>query len=233
MLCSGRSYASIRKYVEQLELTEKNNFAASFNGCLVHNTNSGEIVHNLKLPAPTALEIIEHLKTFDGVDPVMYRDIYDIVAYTKRTWADMYIKTCGATPTYLDDFSTITEDSIYKIIALGDNAILKGVEKYYDSIPNKPFATSFTGVYLFEFFNPNANKGVAVQKVCDLLGLNMSEVIAVGDSDNDISMIKAAGLGVAMQNAGDNVKAHADYITELDCPNFGVKEVIEKFILNR
>lgn len=231
MLCSGRSYASVRGFVEQLELTRPNNFAATFNGCIVHNTNTNKIVHDQKLPTAIALEIIENLKSFDGVEPVMYTDIYKILAYTKRMWADHYIKTCGATPTYTDDFSAHTPKAIYKIIALGDNAILKGVERHYDAIPNKPFATSFTGEYLYEFFNPNANKGVALQKVCDILGINISEAIAVGDSDNDISMIQAAGLGVAMQNANANVQSYADYITINDCPNFGVKEVIEKFIL--
>jgi len=230
LLCSGRSYATIRGYVKQLRLTGSNTFAASFNGCLVHNTYNDEVVHELKLPRETALGIIEKLKSFPGVDPVVYWDTFGIYAYTNRTHADKYIVTCGATPTYLDDFSAITQNSIYKIIAIAENQVLKEVEAYYNGL-NNDFTTCFTQNYFYEFFNKNSGKDVAVQKVCSILGIKMSEVIAVGDSGNDITMIKAAGLGIAMKNANDNVKAKADYITQNDVNNFGVKEVIEKFIL--
>ncbi len=60
----------------------------------------------------------------------------------------------------------------------------------------------------------NTNKGSAVAKVCELLGLDISQSIAFGDSYNDESMIIQAGIGVAMGNAHDEVKAYADYIAK-------------------
>lgn len=59
----------------------------------------------------------------------------------------------------------------------------------------------------------------------------LPKTIAIGDSDNDLSMILQAGLGVANENGEAHVKAAADYITERSCEENGVAEVIEKFIL--
>jgi hydroxymethylpyrimidine pyrophosphatase-like HAD family hydrolase len=70
-----------------------------------------------------------------------------------------------------------------------------------------------------------------VKFVSDLLHIDLKDVIAVGDNQNDVPMIKATGLGVAVSNAVDELKEAADYITKNDCDHGAIKEVIEKFIL--
>ncbi|MBP3041668.1 HAD family phosphatase [Bacillaceae bacterium Marseille-Q3522] len=76
------------------------------------------------------------------------------------------------------------------------------------------------------------NKAIAVQKVCERLGLTMERVMAVGDSLNDIAMIKAAGLGVAMGNAQETVKEAADKITAANTED-GVAQAIYNWVLNK
>ena len=75
------------------------------------------------------------------------------------------------------------------------------------------------------------NKGNALARLAKLVNLDPNEMIACGDSFNDISMIKFAGLGVAMEEAVDELKAAADYITKSNDDD-GVVDVIEKFIIN-
>ncbi|PYZ98202.1 phosphoglycolate phosphatase [Alteribacter lacisalsi] len=70
------------------------------------------------------------------------------------------------------------------------------------------------------------NKAYALKKVCKRLGITMNEVMAVGDSLNDLAMIKEAGIGVAMGNAQDYVKKQADYVTSTNLEH-GVAEAIE------
>lgn len=78
--------------------------------------------------------------------------------------------------------------------------------------------------------NPKGiSKASGVLEVCKLLGIGMSEVIAVGDSLNDIAMIREAGLGVAMGNAQDEVKAVADAVTATNDED-GVARVIQQYI---
>ncbi len=78
--------------------------------------------------------------------------------------------------------------------------------------------------------NPGGiSKASGVGEVCRLLGIGMHEVIAVGDSLNDIAMIRAAGLGVAMDNAQDAVKRAADAVTATNDED-GVAHVIRRYI---
>ncbi|MDR2940336.1 MAG: HAD-IIB family hydrolase [Clostridiales bacterium] len=89
----------------------------------------------------------------------------------------------------------------------------------------------FSAPILLEFTNLEVSKGVGVKFVSDLLHIDLKDVIAVGDNQNDVPMIKATGLGVAVSNAVDELKEAADYITKNDCDHGAIKEVIEKFIL--
>lgn len=79
--------------------------------------------------------------------------------------------------------------------------------------------------------NPKGiHKASGIQRVCELLGFEMSQVIAMGDSLNDVTMIREAGLGVAMGNAQEEVKALADVVT-LTNEEHGVAHIIHKYAL--
>ena len=67
--------------------------------------------------------------------------------------------------------------------------------------------------WFLEFFNSRTSKALALEKICGFYGISQNEIIAIGDELNDISMLKAAGLSVAMENAADDVKKAADIIT--------------------
>jgi 5-amino-6-(5-phospho-D-ribitylamino)uracil phosphatase len=80
--------------------------------------------------------------------------------------------------------------------------------------------------------NPlGVNKAAGILEVCKLLGLDMSQVIAVGDSLNDLAAIQQAGLGVAMGNAQETVKEEADAVVASN-NNDGIAEVVQKYIFN-
>ncbi|MFN3333312.1 MAG: HAD family hydrolase, partial [Caldilinea sp.] len=59
---------------------------------------------------------------------------------------------------------------------------------------------------------PGVDKGSGLRRLCNLLGVDIRRVMAIGDSDNDIPMLEAAGFAVAMGNAGEHVKAIADWV---------------------
>ncbi|WP_413382676.1 Cof-type HAD-IIB family hydrolase [Alkalihalobacillus sp. 1P02AB] len=76
------------------------------------------------------------------------------------------------------------------------------------------------------------NKANAIKKVCEKLGITMDEVMACGDSLNDLAMIKEAGYGIAMGNAQDVVKEAADWVTSSNNED-GVAKAIEQFVLSK
>ena len=74
------------------------------------------------------------------------------------------------------------------------------------------------------------DKGTGLLKLCEALGIPVSQTIAVGDADNDISILKTAGLAVAMGNADPHVKEIADVVTA-DCDHDGCAEIIYNYLL--
>ena len=73
------------------------------------------------------------------------------------------------------------------------------------------------------------SKGEAVKMLCAKMGVDIADAVAVGDAANDLSMIEAAGIGVAMANGTEEVKAVADYITARDNNHDGIAEVVQRF----
>ena len=77
------------------------------------------------------------------------------------------------------------------------------------------------------------DKGLGLRDLCNYLGIDLSETIAIGDNFNDIGMLREAGLAVAVENAVDEIKAMCDYVCKKDHNNGAVAEVIERFIFNK
>ena len=82
----------------------------------------------------------------------------------------------------------------------------------------------------FEIMKKGSSKGEAVAQLAKYFNLKRDEIMCIGDSENDLSMIEYAGIGVAMGNAIDKVKKSAQYITASNTDS-GVAKAIEKFVL--
>ena len=120
------------------------------------------------------------------------------------------------------------KDEIVKFIACTPNR--SNMEKVKKELAEIEGINIFpSGGYNIEINKFIDCKGNAVKKLMDRYGLKKEEVICIGDNENDISMIQAAGLGVAMGNAIKKVKENADYVTDTN-NNSGVSKVINEFI---
>ena len=89
----------------------------------------------------------------------------------------------------------------------------------------------FSERYFLEIMSAGMNKGRGITSLCEILQIPLERSIAAGDEANDIDMLRAAGIGVAMANAIPDAKAVADYVTQRDNNHDGVAEIIEKFML--
>ena len=78
-------------------------------------------------------------------------------------------------------------------------------------------AVSYSSNRYLEFNNPNADKGIGLRKLAELLGVDMADTMAVGDHVNDLPMLKAAGLGVGVRNSNARIINELDLL--LDCSN--------------
>lgn len=99
------------------------------------------------------------------------------------------------------------------------------LQQYHDHY----WVTSFSDRAV-ELGPKNCNKATGLKELAKILGIGMNQVMAIGDFSNDLEMIQAAGIGVAVANASDDVKAAADYVTQEPLA-IGVMEALHKFCL--
>ena len=127
------------------------------------------------------------------------------------------------------DFSLITKDKVNKILAI-DYENAERISKYEKELPEL-FPDLYivkSTPYFLEFSNKEASKYCAVKFLQKYWGLNDSETLCIGDQNNDIELLRAGGVKIAMGNATDELKQCSDYITE-SVYNDGFVRAIEKF----
>lgn len=125
------------------------------------------------------------------------------------------------------DYSDLPNHRLGKICFAGLHLTLQQV---VDQIPKDTYSVTFVNKRWIEVQTANISKGIALRKVMFLAGVKPEETAAAGDGENDIPMLREAGLAIAMKNAMGNVKKEADVIAG-DCFDEGVAEWIERNLL--
>lgn len=230
VLCTGRPLPGVREQLTELNLFGDNDYVITYNGSLVQATKSKQIISKHTLTYENFLEIEEmsrnvgaHLHTID--EKAIYTANRDIGKYTvhEAFLVDMPLK-----------FRTLEEMSpdlnFIKMMMIDEPAILdKAIAQIPESFKEKYTTVKSTEFY-YEILNKNASKGIALNELATHLGISPDETMAIGDNENDLSMIEAAGLGVAMGNATENVKNMANAHTTSNDED-GVAVAIENFVL--
>lgn len=230
VLATGRPTLGIDRYLKELDLISEGDFAIAFNGAVVQNTSSGDVIAKNIM----TLEDLRYLYSLSkelGVNiHALTEDSCITPKWSKYSQVEVDINNI---PLDIIDFNALDDSTtIVKVMYIDEkNHLDKIVEKLPEEVYEK-YTVVRSAPYFLEFLNKVVNKGTGVELLANSLGISSKEVICVGDAGNDIHMIEYAGLGVAMGNAFPEVKEIADYIT---CTNEedGVAEVINRFILRK
>ncbi|WP_125153030.1 Cof-type HAD-IIB family hydrolase [Clostridium rectalis] len=225
ILVSGRDFIAAKPYMDVLNTKD---LLVGLNGCRVYDSG-GEIIFSEDLSYNISKEILsiceeEKLYTVLFIDKNTYvekkYDFMDVLNYVKGS-----LEVGKLSLFYKNQIIT-------KFLLVDNNEKLNKIKKRLDNHFGEKINSQFSLPHFLEIFNGKVNKGVMLKKICNLYNINTDEVIAIGDWDNDLSMIEYAGLGIAMENGSENLKIKADYITKSN-DNLGVAFALEKFILNK
>ncbi|KKE80426.1 sugar-phosphatase [Bacilli bacterium] len=230
VLCSGRPIGGIRSYIKALNLNQEGDFAIAYNGALVQDTHTNEVVAELSLGHADLVKLYElsmELKTpmhfFDTKG--VYTPNADISDYTVL---EAYLSEIPLGYRQVSDIPT--NISIPKIMFVNHpDKLNRTIEELPKSL-NKQYTIVQSAPYFLEFVHPSASKGNAVKMLAEQLGIKQEETMTIGDNGNDLSMIRYAGCGVAMGNAIPEVKAAADFQTRSNNES-GVAYAIKKLAL--
>ena len=206
IIATGRMFASARPYARQLGITAP---VICYQGALVADPDTGEWLLHRPIDVPTALQVIAavrregfHMNVY--VDDMLYVEKPTAEARTYAEHARLQMHVVG-------DFDTWLTQPTTKIVVVGDPEPLDGLNaRLRDRYGDRLFIAKSLPIFL-EVASPGVSKGMALRFVCERLGIDPQSTVAFGDGANDLELLSAAGLGVAVVDADPALLEIADW----------------------
>ena len=204
--------------------------AIGMNGGDLWDKDHEGIEHIMLLPRDCIAEICEFMWPLD-CNVIVYENAYDHVLVKRR---DQHLEDSVIRNKSIWEFSTPEEmarkdtGKIEIQYDIAHDAEIMAVVKAHPS-PRWSAVRTFPGTV--EFMTPGLDKGVALRRYAERNNIPLDEIMAIGDMDNDIAMLRAAGWGVCMANGCDEAKAVADEITEFGVLEDGMGRYLEARVL--
>ncbi|HVR74656.1 MAG TPA: Cof-type HAD-IIB family hydrolase [Planctomycetota bacterium] len=190
------------------------------------------LITHCPLPADVAGVFIEFSREREYLLNFYHEDrLYAEGGPRRLPFIEIYSRRTGARYEIVDDLSRFRKVAPTKLILLSSP---EERDRFHDefraALRERAFITKSDPEYL-EVMAPGVDKGTALDLVAKHYGIPLEEVMAVGDAENDIGMLRMAGLGVAMQNAPPHVKDAARVVTEESNNEGGVAGAIRRWAL--
>ena len=209
--------------------------AVPCNGGQVRKLATGELLYRLDIPRHALEQILELAEEFDlpvefSVDSKLHLTSHSLQLQQPDPGLEFHLNTilpmCGVIVDSLEPVCAMTVEKV-NLLCIPD--------AHREVINRRLDAMEISAVYAsrnsMEITHRDANKGNGLRQLCRLLDIPMECVMALGDSGNDETMLRQAGLGIAMGNAPDFIKLAADAVTET-YENDGAAIAIERYALN-
>ena len=228
---TGRVYNSLPKSVKELPFLK---YVITSNGASVYDAEKKRDIIKNFLPPSAVDKTFEMIKNLDVVTEIFmngkaYIDkavFENLEGYGITGWSAEYVLSTRTPVESVYKKAMAEKDSLENINIIFNNPSLR-IETW-ENLRKMNFASvTSSSPNNIEVTSLSATKANALKSLCSLLGIERENVVAFGDSDNDLDMILFAGTGVAMANGQEHIKQAADIITK-DCDNFGVAEILEK-----
>jgi hypothetical protein len=228
VLASGRAPKAMEPYARELGMDRRGGWLIAYNGASIRECAGLAEEWGARLSPETAA-LAWDLAAAEGFAVQTYLEGAILVSRPNE-WTDWDGRVNGIPTPVVSREEFISEPRVKLIIpgpAEGIAALLPKIRAALGARANcmtsKPF--------FLEILPPDADKGLALARLAAMHGVAREEVMAIGDAGNDLGMIRWAGVGVAMANATEEVRAAADWVTTRDHSHGGLAEAVERFAL--
>ncbi len=226
---TGRMFVSSLPYAKQLQLSDEVPLIC-YNGAVIRRIN-GEVIYENLLPHQLALDIVRYCEDRGWTTNLYYKD----ELYVREINPEVqYYTSVARVPAHevgdLVQFLTDGRKEPEKILIVSPAEENSARQELLMEMFGKEAQILQSKRRYLEITNVDALKATALQWLVQYLGISMEEVLAIGDSNNDVEMLRTAGLGVAVANAVPAAKAAADHITASNNES-GVARAIWEFAL--
>ena len=231
VLATGRSVDSGRTVARNLGLAVPGCYMIAFNGAVLYDCAADRTLLQRSIPIEVVQELFERARRA-GIYAQTYNNS-DIIAPKHTKELDFYLSKAPMTYKLSRNVMDILEEEPQKIILIAVDR-KERLERFRQRNLNweRGRCTSvFSCREFLEYCPLGISKGFGVTALTQMLNMPPDCTIAVGDERNDITMLQAAHVGIAVKNAVWDLKDVADYVTENDNNHDAIAEVIEKFVL--
>lgn len=233
VVTSGRPLKSSLAQARRLGLAEEGCYVIAYNGGAVYDCTREQVVFRRTLAPEDLYRVYDeaarrgiYIQTYDREDVV-------IEPRCKEENAARYCTAIGLDWRRINDVRRDLSEAPVKALLIDyqNREPLEDMEGWLRENLAGRADCFFSSRYFLEVVPVGVSKGSAVTELCRRLGVDIRNAVAAGDESNDVSMIRAAGVGVAMANAVAAARTAADYVTERDNNHDGIEEVIRRFLL--
>lgn len=231
VLASGRHNYGMKDIAEELEMDKYGGYIMAFNGGKVIDAKTNELISSVSFPQQYIKPVYEILKD-SNITVMTYEDNHIVMNEKVNEYTHIESEILKMEAKTVENFTDYVTFDVNKLLLAGEPEELDKYEKilvekykgYFDVFKSCPF---FLEVMPF-----GVNKGASLSTMLEKLGYTREQLIACGDSYNDMTMIGFAGLGVCMGNGEKDVKKISDLIADTN-DNDGVAKIVEEYLLNK
>ncbi len=228
VIASGRPTPGIRGVCETLDLYTKGGYGISFNGAKITDMKSGETVYRRTLEKSVIPEIYDYAVS-RGVGMMTYKGENAVTGTRIDKYMELEARINGIGLKKVENFKEYVSFDVNKCLLTADGDYAAQIEKELAQKYEGRLSIYRSEPFFVEIMPWGVDKASSLKVLLERLNMSVCDMICCGDGFNDLSMVKYAGVGVAMANAADAVKEAADYVT-LSNNDDGIVDVINKFI---
>ncbi|MCU9614397.1 Cof-type HAD-IIB family hydrolase [Caldibacillus lycopersici] len=228
VLASGRPTFGMAPIAKELSLAEYGSYILSFNGGKIINCQTEEEIFSSTLSLANVRQLFAVSRREDVYIHTYVGD--EILTDKENPFTTIESALTGLPVRMVDNFVDGVTVPVVKVLMVAQPEKLRKVEQVLQEELAEDYSIMRSKPFFLEFTEKGITKGESLNQLIKACGIKREEVIAIGDSYNDLSMIEFAGLGVAMGNAPGDIKEKADYVTDSN-EHDGVAKVVEQFVL--
>ena len=227
-LASARPSPGLFKERDILRLQDHNGILMSYNGGRIVDAATGRVLFETSMDLDETKQVLRQLESLP-VTPILDDGVQFYVTDKNGFKVDYECRNNNMVCSEVGDLADFLTFAPIEILMSVEPAELKDVQKKIAEFLPESLTVVQTAAFYLEVIPKVINKGQGIRDICSVLGMDTAEVISFGDAENDIPMLRAAGMGVAMGNAAEPVKQAADMVT-LSNNEDGIAAALEQLL---
>ena len=212
LLASARPLPGLYRERDALSLQRYGGLLMAYNGGVIAEADTGRVRFSRTMALPAARQVLRQLEALP-VTPILDDGKQFYVTRRDGYMVDYECRNNRMDCREVADLAEALDFEPWKILLSADPAIIRDIQARIAGFLPEALRVVQTAPFYLEIIPTGIDKGTGLEAACRALGLSPQAAIAFGDAENDIGMLRTAGMGVAMGNADERVKAAARRVT--------------------